>query len=73
VYASTSVGPEPCRARSSAALVTAYDARTSLPSTRTPGKPKPRDRWYSGMRLCVAVGVEMPHWLFWQKKTTGAL
>ncbi len=40
-----SVGPWPSRARCSAAWVTAYVASTSLPSTRTPGKPKPSARW----------------------------
>ena len=44
-----------------------------MPSTRTPGKPKPRARWYSGVRVCFSLGSEMAHWLFWQKKTTGAL
>ena len=66
-----SVGPCPVRASSRALRVTAYVASTSLPSTRTPGKPKPAARWYSGMRVCTVVGVLMPHWLFWQKKTIG--
>ena len=44
-----------------------------MPSTRTPGKPKPLARRYSGVRLWRSSGSEMAHWLFWQKKTTGAL
>ena len=67
------VGPPPERARSSASAVTAYVARTSLPSTRTLGMPKPGPRSASGTRDCLLVGSEMAHWLFWQKKTTGAL
>ena len=51
--------------------MTARQASTSLPSTRTPGKPKPDARWYSGTRLCVVTGSLIAHWLFWQKKTTG--
>ena len=38
-----------------------------------PGKPKPAARWYSGIRVCRSIGSEIAHWLFWQKKTTGAL
>ena len=67
------VGPWPERAASSAALVTAYTASTSLPSTRMPGKPKPRARCQSGARVCFSFGSEMAHWLFWQKNTTGLL
>ena len=52
--------------------VTAWTASTSLPSTRTPGKPKPDARRYSGMRDCRAIGSLIAYWLFWQKKTTGA-
>ena len=44
-----------------------------MPSTRTPGKPKPAARWYSGIRVCFSSGSEIAHWLFWQKNTTGAL
>src|SRR4051794_3883778 len=36
-----SSGPLPLRASSRQCCVTAYVARMSLPSTRTPGKPKP--------------------------------
>ncbi len=25
------------------------------------------------MRVCFSIGSEIAHWLFWQKKTTGAL
>ncbi len=53
--------------------MTARQAKTSLPSTRRPGKPKPRARWYSGILVCRSSGSEIAHWLFWQKKTTGAL
>ena len=44
VYASISVGPCPLRAWSRDARVTANEASTSLPSIRTPGKPKPCER-----------------------------
>ncbi len=60
-------------ARAMAQSVTALTASTSLPSTWTPGKPKPLARWNSGIRDCSAMGSEMAHWLFWQKNTTGAL
>ena len=48
-------------------------ASTSLPSTCTPGKPKPAARSKIGTRLCRSRGCEIAHWLFWQKNTTGAL
>jgi len=73
VYASTNVGPPPDRARSVAARVTARVASTSLPSTLTPGIPNPEDRLNSGTRVWRVLGSEIAHWLFWQKKTTGAL
>ena len=43
-----------------------------MPSTRTPGNPKPEARRYSGIFDCSLIGSEIAHWLFWQKKTTGA-
>src|SRR5438445_58982 len=42
VTASTKVGPPPARARSSASFITAYTARRSFPSTRTPRTPYAR-------------------------------
>ncbi len=61
------------RARSIAAVVTAWHASTSLPSTRMPLKPKPPARWAIGPRVLWSVEAEMAYWLFWQKNTTGAL
>ena len=43
-----------------------------MPSTRTPGKPKPAARWNSGIRDWRSSGTLIAYWLFWQKKTTGA-
>ncbi len=43
-----------------------------MPSTRTPGKPNPSARRYSGIFDCFSSGSEIAHWLFWQKNTTGA-
>ena len=60
------------RARSSAAAVTAYTATTSLPSTRTDGMPKPGARLAIGAIAWLVVGSLMAHWLFWQKRTSGA-
>ena len=68
-----SAGPSPARALSIAHLVTARTASTSLPSTRTPGKPNPDARWNNGMLDWRDAGTEMAHWLFWQQKTTGVL
>ena len=65
-------GALPLAGGRSAARVTARTARTSLPSTRTPGKPKPAARWNSGTRDCRSIGTLIAYWLFWQKKTTGA-
>ena len=48
-------------------------ARTSLPSTRMLGMPKPEARSASWMWDCSRTGSEMAQWLFWQKKTTGRL
>ena len=36
-------------------------------------EPEPRSALVERDLLCLDCGVEMPHWLFWQKKTTGAL
>ena len=47
-------------------------ARTSLPSTRMLGMPKPEARSASWMWDCSRTGSEMAQWLFWQMKTTGA-
>ena len=44
-----------------------------MPSTCTPGKPKPAARSNSADRPCLSRGDEMAHWLFSQKNTTGAL
>ena len=72
VKASSSVGPEPSRALASAARVTASIAKTSFPSTRTPGNPKPSARRCSGMRLWRSVGSEIAQWLFCSRNTIGA-
>ncbi|BDZ62466.1 hypothetical protein GCM10025873_22570 [Demequina sediminis] len=72
VKASMSTGPPPDRAFSSAQRVTAYDAMTSLPSTRTAGMPNPAPRCARGTRDCRVVGSEIANWLFWTKKTMGA-
>jgi hypothetical protein len=37
-----------------------------------PGNPKPSARWNIGAPDCRLVLWEIAHWLFWQKKTTGA-
>jgi hypothetical protein len=39
VLASIRVGPSPARARSTAVFIAANEARTSFPSTTTPGNP----------------------------------
>ena len=52
--------------------MTAITASTSLPSTRTLGMPKPGARSAIGRCACSATGSEIAHWLFWQKKITGA-
>ena len=51
VTASISVGPPPVTARSRAAATTAIMARASLPSTRTPGKPKAAAFGFPGVRV----------------------
>src|SRR5213594_1850881 len=74
VTASIIVGPPPLRALSAAAFVTAYTARRSFPSTRTPSKPYARAFWARVFEaVCLETGTEMAHWLFLQKKIVGAL
>src|SRR5207249_5461704 len=74
VTASIMVGPPPVRALSAAAFVAAYTARRSFPSTRTPSKPY---AWaFCAIvfdAVCRAIGTEIAHWLFLQKKIVGVL
>src|SRR5690606_6705845 len=66
------VGPPPRRARSTDSRQAARTARTSLPSTRSAGIPKPVGRSAIGTRVWTLTGSEMAYWLFWQKRTSGA-
>ncbi|MNN39812.1 hypothetical protein D3C81_1538640 [compost metagenome] len=69
---SSSTGPLPCRARSSAQCMRSYTASTSLPSTCSPWRPAPT-------AFCARVGAphwmrrgtEIAHWLLLTTKTTG--
>ena len=71
--ASTSVGPPPERARSSAAAITARIAITSLPSTCSPVIPAAIAFWARVSAAdCVRRGTEMAHWLLLATKTTGS-
>src|SRR5207244_11559699 len=72
VTASIRVGTPSSRARAAASRVAWYTASTSLPSTCTPGKPYASAFRQIGATVCADTGTEIAHWLFWQKKITGA-
>jgi hypothetical protein len=54
----------PGASRRNVQAVTAYTARTSLPSTRTPGMPYPAARPAIGAANCRSDGTEIAHPLF---------
>src|SRR5439155_26738556 len=71
--ASMKVGPSPARARATASRVASNTARTSPPSTRTPGIPYPTALSASvSAAVWAASGVEIAHWLLLQKRIRGA-
>src|SRR5919204_2636550 len=73
VTASIKVGPSPARARATVSRVASYTARTSPPSTRTPGIPYPTALSARvSAAVCASSGVEIAHWLLLQKSTSGA-
>ncbi len=71
VIASINVGPSPAWARATASFVTRYTASTSLPSTRTPGNPKPSARFQISPVVCDVVGTLIAQPLFWQNRIAG--
>src|SRR4051812_35406739 len=67
------VGPSPARARATASRVASNTARTSPPSTRTPGIPYPTALSASvSAAVWAESGVEIAHWLLLQRRTSGA-
>src|SRR5918911_3968439 len=67
------VGPSPFRARATASRVASNTARTSQPSTRTPGIPYPTALSAKvSAAVCAESGVEIAQWLLLQNSTSGA-
>src|SRR5437773_2038451 len=67
------VGPSPARARATAWAAASYTARTSLPSTLTPGRPCATARGETSALTCrFESGVSVAYRLFSHTKTTGS-